>query len=129
MKQNVFGWVEIPVNDMDRAVKFYNEVFGFELHRNQMGELEMAWFPSSEDPSSPGAAGSLVYHKEFYKPSQDGSLVYFSSPSGNAENELRKVEASGGSVLVPKKLISPDVGYMGVFIDSEGNRVAIHSTS
>jgi len=129
MKQNVFGWIEIPVSDMDRAIKFYRTVFGFDLHRNQMGELEMAWFPSTEDQNVPGAAGSLVYHKEFYKPSQDGALVYFSSPSGDAEKELSKVEAAGGKILVPKKQISPDVGYMGIFIDSEGNRVAIHSRS
>ena len=127
MKQNVFGWVEITVNEMERAIEFYNKVCSFELQRNKMGELDMAWFPSTEDQNVPGASGSLVHHKEFYRPSHDGALVYFSSPSGDAANELGRVEAAGGRILVPKKQISPDVGYMGVFVDSEGNRVAIHS--
>lgn len=122
---NAVGWFEIPVADMDRAVKFYENVFGVTLERHQMGPLDMAWFPWKENEK--GAAGTLVYHKDFYKPSKDGVLVYFTSTSGDVANELAKVEESGGTIVVPKKLITEDVGYMGVFIDSEGNRVAVHS--
>ena len=126
LNANVVGWFEIPVSDMERAIKFYETVLGLKLERNQMGELDMAWFPFAE---APGAPGSLVYHKDFYKPSSDGALVYFTSHSGDLKNELEKVEPAGGKVLVPKTLIKEDIGYMAVCEDTEGNRIALHSRS
>ena len=73
------------------------------------------------------ATGSLVKHPEFYKPSLEGTLAYFDSPSGNLENDLNEVDAAGGKVVICKKQISPDHGYMAVFYDTEGSRVALHS--
>ncbi len=127
VKRNVIGWVEIPVLDMERAIHFYEEVFQNKLTRHQMGPLDMAWFLGSEDGDLPGSAGSLVYNKDFYKPSPDGTLVYFTGPSGDLNNELSRVEDAGGKVIITKKQISPDIGYMGVFLDTEGNRIAIHT--
>jgi hypothetical protein len=121
---NLVGWFEIPVSDMDRAIAFYQAVLGIELDRHTMGVLDMAWFPAGPGP---GAAGSLVRHEAFYRPSEDGTLVYFTSPTGDLANELASVEPAGGRVLVPKRQISEDVGFMAVFRDSEGNRVALHS--
>lgn len=125
MKNNVVGWFEVPVTDMDRAVRFYETVFGLQLQRVPMGELDMAWFPWVETGS--GTMGSLVRHPEFYKPSQDGTLVYFTAHSGDLNNELGRVEAAGGKVLSPKKLIAEEYGYMAVVVDTEGNRIALHS--
>ena len=124
IKTNAVSWFEIPVADMDRAVKFYETVFGYKLERHQMGELDMSWFPFAEAPGSPG---TLVFHKDFYKPSMDGVLIYFTSPSGDLSNELTKVESAGGKVLMLKKLITDDIGYMALCIDTEGNRIALHS--
>lgn len=122
---NVVGWFEIPVTDMKRASAFYEAVMGYKLDHQQMGDLEMAWFPWVE--KSIGSGGSLVCHKEFYKPSSDGALVYFTAFSGDLANELSRVEPNGGKVLQPKRLIAEGYGYMGVFLDTEGNRVALHS--
>ena len=122
---NAVGWFEIPVTDMERAIKFYQNVFKVELARNEVGGLVMAWFPWVEGGT--GAAGSLVYEKERYKPSKDGVLIYFTSQAGDVADELSRVEAEGGKMLLPKTLITEDIGYMGVFIDSEGNRIAVHS--
>jgi hypothetical protein len=127
MKTNVVGWFEIPVTDMDRAVKFYNEVFQIEISIHDLGELKMGWFPFSEDPEAKGAAGSLVQHKEFYKPSMDGILVYFTSPSGDIEIELSRIEKAGGKILKTRTEIGGGYGYMALFLDTEGNRVALHS--
>ncbi len=122
---NVVGWFEIPVQNMDRAVKFYEAVLGYKLERNKMGSLDMAWFPWVAD--SIGSGGSLVYHEEYYKPSSDGVLIYLTAFSGDLSNELSKVEVNGGKVLQPKAQISPEHGFYGVFLDTEGNKIALHS--
>jgi uncharacterized protein len=122
--RNVVGWFEIPVSNMERAIKFYESVFGYNLERHKFDGFDMAWFPYADKPGSPG---SLVCDKKFYKPSQDGVLIYFSSPAENLENELSKVEPAGGKVLMQKKLITEEIGFMGIFLDTEGNRIALHS--
>lgn len=122
---NVVGWFEIPVTDMERAMKFYEAVFECKLERHAMGPLDMAWFPNVKDGI--GASGTLVYHKDFYKPSAEGVLIYFTAFSGDVDTELARVEKAGGKILVPKKMISEDYGYMGLALDSEGNRIAFHT--
>lgn len=122
---NVVGWFEIPVNDMERAIKFYETVFEFKLSRHQMGPADMAWFPMIEEGM--GAAGSLIYFSAAYTPSKEGTLIYFTAFSGDLSVELSRVEVAGGKVLKEKTLISEEIGYMGLFLDTEGNRIAIHS--
>ena len=125
MKNNVVGWFEIPVENMDRAIKFYEEVFDFKLDRNQMGPFDMAWFPRVTEGL--GSGGSLVHFPAAYKPSTEGVLVYFTAHSGDLANELSRVEKAGGKVLQGKTQISEEHGFMALFTDSEGNRVALHS--
>ncbi len=120
---NAVGWFEIPVVDMERAMKFYETVLEVKLSRNQVGEIDMAWFQMLEGK---GAAGSLVFHKEWYKPSENGVLVYFTAYSGDLDHELARVEAAGGKILMPKHPIG-EHGNIAVFLDTEGNRVALHS--
>lgn len=116
------GWFEIPTADMERAITFYETVFDCKLDQNKMGDFDMAWFPWDEEMK--GAGGSLVQH-EAYTPSQEGSLIYFSSEDVNIE--ISKVDEAGGSVLREKTEISPDIGFMALFVDTEGNRIALHS--
>jgi predicted enzyme related to lactoylglutathione lyase len=116
------GWFEIPAADMERAIKFYETVFDCKLDRNKMGDFDMAWFPWDDEMK--GAGGSLVHH-EMYTPSQKGTLVYFSSEDINTE--LNRVKKAGGKVIRGKTEISPEIGYMAYFTDTEGNRIALHS--
>lgn len=125
MKKNAVGWFEIPVTDMERAIKFYETVFDVRLSKNIFGTLEMAWFPEAE--SQIGSAGSLVKSEKNYKPSTDGVLIYFTAQSGDLSNELGKVEKAGGKIVLQKKLISEDYGFIALVIDTEGNRIALHS--
>ena len=126
MKKVTVGWFEIPVSDMDRAITFYQKVFDCTLEKIDMEDFQMAMFPG--EGGGNGAEGSLVFHKDFYKTSNfAGTLIYFSSD--DVSSELAKVEENGGTVQIPKRMISPDYGYMGVFLDSEGNRIALHSMS
>ena len=116
------GWFEIPVNDMDRAKAFYETVFKIDIQVVDFGGLLMGWFPDRGEV--PGAQGTLI-KQESYVPSQEGTLVYFISE--NVQHELDRVEAAGGTVYQTKTQISPEHGYMAVFLDSEGNRIALHS--
>ena len=127
MQDNVCGWFEIPVSDMDRAITFYESVLGCSFHRNTMENLDMAWFP--HNPESYGTGGALVCNPEFYRPSQEGSLLYLSTSTGDLLKDQEKIEQNGGKILIPRRQISPDHGYMMIFIDSEGNRVALHSNT
>jgi predicted enzyme related to lactoylglutathione lyase len=123
MKHVVVGWFEIPVKNMERAMAFYEAVFDCKLERHQMGPIDMAWFPWDHEKG--GAGGSLVKNEEFYTPSEDGVQVYFSSE--DVKTELARIKKAGGEILQSKTLISPEVGYMALFTDSEGNRIALHS--
>ena len=124
MKYNMVVWFEIPVSDMDRAKKFYETVFIIEINIVDVGGLLMGWFPDRGEVN--GARGTLI-KQESYVPSQEGTLVYFASD--DVQNELDRVEKAGGKIYQPKTEISPEHGCMGVFIDTEGNRVALHSQS
>lgn len=125
MKNNAVGWFEIPVNDMERAIKFYETVLDIKTERNRMGPLDMAWFPWTEKGS--GSPGTLVKHPDFYIPSADGVLIYLTAHSGDLTNELGRVEPAGGKVIQDKTKISDEYGFMALILDSEGNRVALHS--
>ena len=118
---NPVSWFEIPVTDMERAKRFYENVFGIQLTSFNMGPLYMAWFPMAQGAS--GSTGSLV-KAESYVPSHAGSMVYFGVDDIDAT--LAKVSKSGGKILNPKISIG-QYGFVGHFEDCEGNRVALHS--
>lgn len=120
---NPVNWFEIPVLDLERAKRFYEAVFGYQMSLQQMGPLQMAWFPAEQ--GAPFATGSLV-QAESYAPSHAGSCVYFSVPS--IEQALAQVIDNGGKVLSPKTPIG-QFGFVAHFQDSEGNRVALHAES
>jgi predicted enzyme related to lactoylglutathione lyase len=122
MKKNMIGWFEIPVSDMHRAKLFYENVFDIEIAIHDFGGLLMGWFPDRGEAH--GAQGTLI-KQDSYIPSKEGVLIYFMSE--DVQNELNKIAAAGGEIYQPKTQISPEHGFMGVFIDSEGNRIALHS--
>ena len=123
--KNAISWFEIPTQDIDRATKFYETIFNVSLIPLDVQQLKMRMFPL-ENPMS-GVGGALCYNKEFYKPSAtDGPLIYLNG-NPDVQNILDKIETAGGKIMVPKTQISPEYGYMAVFIDTEGNRVALHS--
>ena len=122
MKRNMVGWFEIPVSDIDRAKTFYEKVFQVKIDIQNFGGLQMGWFPFEDEKE--GVSGTLI-KQESYIPSHEGTLVYFMSD--DVQNELDRIEAAGGKIYQPKTEISPEHGFMGVFEDSEGNRVALRS--
>ncbi len=122
---NAISWFEIGTSDLDRATKFYETIFGITLNAMDLPNIKMRMFPI--DNMMNGVGGALVDSGGFHKPSAtDGPLIYL---NGNPDLQkiLDKVETAGGKIMVPKTEISPDYGYMAVIIDSEGNRIGLHS--
>lgn len=121
---NALNWFEIPTTDFQRGVKFYNTILDTEMHVESMGELPMAFFPAT--PAEKGTVGgAVIFHPES-KPSADGTMVYLNG-GNDLSPILDRVESAGGKVIMPKTQITPEIGYMAMFIDSEGNRVGLHS--
>jgi predicted enzyme related to lactoylglutathione lyase len=116
------GWFEIPVSDMNRAKQFYEAVFEIEIKVQDFESTLMGWFPDNDGVY--GATGSLIKQSS-YIPSTEGTLIYFMS--NDVQLQLDRVEGAGGKIYQEKTKISEEHGCMGVFIDSEGNRVALHS--
>jgi len=122
--KNAISWFEIPSADINRAQKFYEAIFGISMIPMDLPQLQMRLFPT-ESPMNVG--GAICYHPDFYKPSADrGPLVYLNA-NPDVQIVLDKIEAAGGKIVIPKTEISPEYGHMAVFLDTEGNRVALHS--
>lgn len=122
--KNAISWFEIPTTDIKRAQKFYETIFEITMVPLDLGQLQMCMFPL-ESPM--GVGGALNYSKDFYKPSAtDGPLIYLNA-NPDVQVILDRIEAAGGKIIVPKTEISPEYGHMAVFIDTEGNRIALHS--
>jgi len=121
---NAISWFEIAATDLTRATKFYESIFDTQLIPLDLPEIKMRMFPVADMMT--GVGGALVDSSGFHKPSAtDGPLIYL---NGNPDLQtiLDRVEAAGGKITVPKTLISPEYGFMGVFIDTEGNRIGLH---
>ena len=118
---NPVYYFEMPVTDMDRAVAFYQRVFGFAFDRQTVDGYEMAFFPRADD--RPGASGALA-KGDVYKPSHTGCIVYFDVD--DIDEVLRLSEAEGAKVLYPKKDIG-EAGFVAEIEDSEGNRIALNA--
>jgi hypothetical protein len=114
---------EIPVTDMDRAVNFYQSVFGYELSRETVDGYEMAFFPRAD--GMPGASGALA-KGDVYVPSRSGAIIYFDVP--DIDPVLERAVAQGATILYPKKHIGA-AGYVAEISDSEGNRVGLTASS
>ncbi len=123
--KNVVVWFEIPAADLDRAVKFYETVLGVTLNRETMpGWPPMAVFPY--DCMGGGVGGCISPAGEHHQPSTGGITVYLHAGDDLA-GPLARVEGAGGKITLPKTQISPEIGYFAHIIDSEGNRMALHS--
>ena len=120
MKNNPVVWFEIYVQDMERAKRFYEEVFQFTLQKLPGTDLEMWAFPS--DMSATGAAGSLV--KMQGVPSGGSTLVYFACEDCAVE-EARVAKAGGR--IDKKKMSIGQYGFISLLVDTEGNMVGLHS--
>ncbi len=120
---NLISIVEISTTDFSRAVKFYQTILGVTIEIMEMDGNQMGVLPNEE-----GTVNVVLVKGKDYKPTTDGAVLYL-----NAGNDLQpmldKVEQNGGQVILPKTEISPEMGFFALFIDTEGNKLGLHSSN
>jgi predicted enzyme related to lactoylglutathione lyase len=121
MKGHTICWTDIPVIDLDRAIQFYSAVLAAPVSKQNEGGHEFGLLPHDDNVS-----GCLVTSSE-NQPSLHGPLIYV-SVEGRLDAAVAAVKAGGGEILQPRHQIGP-YGYRAVVIDSEGNRIALHSAA
>ncbi|HZZ18529.1 MAG TPA: VOC family protein [Opitutaceae bacterium] len=117
---NKLVWVDIPVTNLDRAIRFYSAVLGSQVEKVEYPGMAIGSFSHKQGD----VAGSL-YVADKYKPSADGPLVYLNA-HGRIDDAVEAAVASGGSVVQAKESMGP-FGFRAVILDTEGNRIALHS--
>jgi len=123
MNTNAINWFEIPVTDFKRAKQFYSAIYAYEMPEMEMGPFTMGILPYDQNA---GGVGGAICFGEGCEPSSKGTKVYLNGGS-DLNHVLNRVEAAGGSVVMPKTDIGSDMGYFAIFMDTEGNQISLHS--
>lgn len=120
---NAINWFEIPVQDMDRAQRFYETLLAQPLRREPMGPQTLAVFPYADGT----VGGALLAGPQVSAPtSGSGVLVYLNAGQHLAPALARLAEA-GGHIVTPRVDLPDGMGAFVHFTDSEGNRVGLHA--
>ena len=119
--QRLINWFEIPVRDLDRARRFYEATFAVELKPEVMEGMHMAIFPCD----APATGGASLACPEG-KPGDHGVVIYLHG-GDDLSVPLARAVAAGATVLMPRTELSPEIGSIAMFADSEGNRIGLHS--
>lgn len=112
---------EIPATEISRAVDFYQAILDISIEKMEFPEMQMGIFPYEGQMVT-----GVIMKAEGYKPSADGVTIYLNG-GDNLQIILDKVEKNGGKIIVPKSLHADESGYYAIFLDSEGNKIGLHS--
>ena len=126
---NLINWLEIPVSDMDRAKKFYEQVLQAQIHIDeQMSPGTKMGMIQTEGMDRSDIGGALILGSG-YIPGESNTLIYLNAnETGGCDAFLKRVEEAGGKITRPTMRIADDIGFAGYFTDVEGNRMAVHSS-
>jgi predicted enzyme related to lactoylglutathione lyase len=113
-------WCGIAVLDLERAIRFYSAVLGSEVKKEQLPGMTIGILPHNE-----GEVGACLIDSTDDKPFDQGVMIYLNA-NGRLDEAIAAVVSHGGKVLKPKHAIGP-YGSRAVILDSEGNRLALHS--
>jgi uncharacterized protein len=117
---NTIYWADIPVAELDRAMKFYSAVLGAPVKKESKPGMEFGLLPHAET----NVSGCLCKTSD-NRPSDHGPLIYL-SVEGRLDPAIKAAEQNGGKIVVAKTPIGP-YGFRAVIMDSEGNHIALHS--
>ncbi len=123
--KDAISWFEIPVLDFDRAKTFYQTIFDYEMPEMDMGPVKMGIFLSDRDH---GVGGAICFGEGYVPAGAKGPKAYLNG-GADLNTVLNRVTGAGGSVVVPKTMIAPDMGNFAFFTDTEGNVVGLYSMS
>lgn len=118
--KDFISWFEIPAINFQQAVDFYNRIFKIEMETNFDGNYAMAFFPVTN-----GVGGAVVAGPGS-TPGDTGPLLYLNAGK-DLSRILKRIEPAGGRIVMPKTLINKESGHFAIFIDPEGNKLALHS--
>jgi len=120
--QTQVNWFEIATKDLQRATRFYEAVFATQLRQEQISDSgPMAIFVRDD-----GRSVGCLTGPGWLEPTRQGTLIYLDAgPSIQAV--LDRVVAAGGELTMERTQLPNDIGYIAQFIDSEGNRMALHA--
>lgn len=122
--KNAINWFEIPVKNYERAKQFYTTVLGTEITDHHMPEQNTKYGVFAYDPESNGVGGAII-EAEGQNSSTEGATIYFNG-GNDLELQLSRVVRCGGKILMPKMDIGEN-GFIAQFLDTEGNRIALHN--
>ncbi len=115
--ERLISWVEIPAENFDRAVEFYNNILNLELKTEKSGKEKKAFLPTGE---------GVIFSTPGFKPSKDGVIINFNV--GNRLDEtIENIRKNGGSIAKQRtKIDAEGQDYFALFIDSEGNKMGLN---
>ena len=118
---NFVSIFEIPATDISRAIKFYGTILDLQIESYEFPGMKMGLLPMENQVNV-----GVIMQGEGYAPSSGGVTIYLNG-GDNLQVILDKVEPNGGQIAVPKTPHADGVGFFALFIDSEGNRLGLHS--
>ena len=121
---NALNWFEIPAVDIERAQEFYEGIFDIDMVAMQeMPGMKMVSFPIE---MASGKISGAIVESDYHIPSGEGVVIYLNA-NPDMQLILDRIEDVGGEIIMPRTEITPEIGYMASFIDSEGNRIGLHA--
>jgi predicted enzyme related to lactoylglutathione lyase len=123
MMHNAVNWVEIPVTDFNRAKKFYSHIYDYDMPEMMMGPNRMGFLLFNQQG---GGIGAAILQGESYVPTPNGVKVYLNGGT-DLNTVLSRVPGAGGKIVLPKMQITPELGSVAIFEDTEGNHISLHS--
>lgn len=121
LMNNFISIVEIPTSEFSRAVTFYQDILDINIESMEMEGMKMGLFQN--DGQSPFVQ---LIHGDDYKTSDSGTIVYLNGGT-DLQSVVEKIENSGGEIIVPKTAIGSEMGFFAIFLDTEGNKLGLHS--
>ncbi|MCL6266623.1 VOC family protein [Flagellimonas myxillae] len=112
---------EIPAMDIDRAINFYQAILGISIEKMELPGMEMGLLPYEEQMVT-----GVIMKGEGYEPSATGITIYLDAGE-DLQPVLDKISSNGGQILVPKTPHADESGFFALFLDSEGNKLGLHS--
>ena len=112
---------EIPATDIARAINFYQALLDIKIEKMDVADMQMGVLPYEGQMVT-----AVIIQADGYKPSADGVRIYLNAGE-NLQAALDRVEKNGGQIVLPKTAHADNSGFFAIFLDSEGNKMALNS--